>query len=399
MTVLFNMALHLTIVAGAVKAGQADLVPILNYIMVPVSLVLYFVNIRLSPSKLLFSYQLMVNYTIIITGVATFVPVSLLHVSSRSWLCSVLCLILYGLTWPLALHLYHSTAQQIYRIEAPSLWRIIWLIPTSMSVIILLFTTGTSQALVGSWPYLLARTSALVCVIVVYWVLVKSLEATEQYASMQQQLEFQTHLLDVQVEEQKKHSQLMVEHTQQIRQQRHDLRHQLTVIQSLAGEENQALNQYISELIQQLPSGIERHCENQAVSATVSHYTTLCQRETIDLTVKIIVPEQCEHINDSSLCVIFGNLLENAVEACRRIPQRSRFISLHSSVEHGVLSILMENTFDGSVKQENGRFRSCKRDDYGVGLSSIQAVAQKFQGDARFEADGTVFRSMVFLRL
>ena len=88
------------------------------------------------------------------------------------------------------------------------------------------------------------------------------------------------------------------------------------------------------------------------------------------------------------------------MEACARMDEGEKCIRLNSFLEYGVLTITMDNSFDGQVRQENGKFLSSKRSGApGVGLSSIRAVAKAHQGDARFEADGRVFRSSVYGKL
>ena len=59
----------------------------------------------------------------------------------------------------------------------------------------------------------------------------------------------------------------------------------------------------------------------------------------------------------------------------------------------------MDNSFDGKFAKQKEKFLSSKRSGFGIGISSIQAVAKAYQGDARFEAEGTVFRSSVYCRL
>ena len=61
-TMAGNMAVHLLGVAWAMAAGRPELVAAVGLAMVPVSLALYFLNIRLSRGKLLFTYVLLVNY-------------------------------------------------------------------------------------------------------------------------------------------------------------------------------------------------------------------------------------------------------------------------------------------------------------------------------------------------
>ena len=104
-------------------------------------------------------------------------------------------------------------------------------------------------------------------------------------------------------------------------------------------------------------------------------------------------------LDDRALCIVFAKLLENAVEACGRIAEGEKCIRLSSRLEHGVLTITMDNSFDGKFAKQKEKFLSSKRSGFGIGISSIQAVAKAHQGDARFEAEGTVFRSSVYCRL
>lgn len=398
-TVIGNLLLHVLGVAWVIHMGRPDLVMVVGFAMVPISLGLYFINIRLSPSKLLFTYVLLVNYQSIAQGISAFCAVRLFHASSRSVVCGLICLVLFALAWMPMHRLFRYAAEQVYRINAPRLWRVIWLIPAVTSGIVTIFTGRLQDELVGSWQFLLARTSLLLCVVLVYWVLLNALDGIQKQAVLQEQLNFETHLLEVQIQEQKKYSQLMVEHAEQLRRQRHDLRHQLTVIQGLSGEDNPPLRQYIETLVQAIPVAPAAYCENQAVNAIVSHYAARCEEQNIAADIHITVPAHTEQASDAELCVIFGNLLENAVEACERMTQGQRFLRLNSRLEYGVLTITMDNSFDGNLQQESGKFRSSKRNDFGVGLTSIQAVARQFQGNVRFEPDHGVFHSSVYLHV
>ena len=191
----------------------------------------------------------------------------------------------------------------------------------------------------------------------------------------------------------------MVEHAEKLKQQRHDLRHQLTAINELAGTDNERLKEYIHSLIETIPPSQKSYCDNTAVNAIVSRFASICEQSGIECSINLTVPEHNEQITDSSLCVIFGNLLENAVEACHRMTEGHKFIRLNSSLQYDILTITMDNSFDGRVTEENGKFRSRKREDFGIGLSSVLSVARKGKGDARFESDGLVFLSSVYVRI
>ena len=398
-TVAVNLLIHLSGVAWVMSAGKPALVMAVGMAMVPISLALYFLNVKLPPAKLLFTYVLLVNYQNIALGAASFLAARFFHAAPRSWESGVLCLALCILAGFPMYRLFRYAAQQVYRIDAPQLWRVIWLIPAMMSGIVTIFTGNLQEDLVGTWQFILTRTSLLLCVVVVYWVLLSALEGIQKQAVLQEQLRFESHLLETQIAEQKKHSQLMVEHMAELKQQRHDLRHQLTAIRGLAGDTNPQLSKYINDLLDTIPAAPQAYCENQAVNAIVSHYAALCREQGIETDIRLSVPTRTEQTTDAELCVIFGNLMENALEACGRMTEGKKFIHLGSRVDMGLLTIIMDNSFHGHFKQERGKYPSSKRDDFGVGLSSIQAVARKRGGDARFETDGNVFHSSVYVQI
>lgn len=194
----------------------------------------------------------------------------------------------------------------------------------------------------------------LLCVVVVYWVLLNALDSIQKQAVLQEQLNFETHLLEIQIEEQKKYSEMMVKNEEQLHRQRHDLRYQLTVIRSLSREDNAPLRQYIDELFQGIPAAPKNYCENQTVNAVVSHYAALCEEQNVEADIRITVPAQRKQMSDIELCVIFGNLLENALEACGHMTEGVKFLRLSSRLEHGVLTIAMDNSFDGQVRRRRG---------------------------------------------
>lgn len=399
LTVVGNLLAHLLGTFWAVQAGRMDLLTVVGMAMVPLSLALYFLNIRLSPGKLLFTYMLLVNYQIIAMGFSAFLADTLLHAPVRGWESGLFCLLIFILAWRPMYRLFRYAADQVYRIDAPRLWRVIWLLPAVMSAMVFVLSGGPDAQSAQSWRFLFSRIGLLVCVVLVYRVLVSSLEGIRKQAILQEQLNFETHLLQMQMEEQSKHSCLMMEHEEQLRRQRHDLRHQLAAIRQLADTDPSRLKAYVASLLEAIPAAPGTYCENPAVNAVVSYYATRLEEAKVALHIRLALPVQLEGVPDGELCIIFGNLLENAMEACGRMGEGERFVRLDAQVREGVLTVTMDNSFDGRAVMESGVYRSSKRGEPGVGLSSVQAVARKHQGDARFAPEGPVFRSCVYLRI
>lgn len=184
-----------------------------------------------------------------------------------------------------------------------------------------------------------------------------------------------------------------------IKAQRHDLRHHLTVLRSLT-ENEQKLNEYIDKLTEKIPSteGI-RLCENYAINAVAVYYYGMAQQAGIEIDVRLVAPIELEAGIESDLCVVVGNLMENAVEACTRMKAGRRFICIGSEMQYGVLTITVDNSFTGTVQKRNGAFLSSKREGEGTGISSVAMVAKRHGGNARFESKAGVFQASVYLRV
>ncbi len=216
-----------------------------------------------------------------------------------------------------------------------------------------------------------------------------------------QQLTFEVSLMETQIKEQKKRLQVLLQNAKAVREQRHDLRHQLAVIRNYCEEGNhKKLTDYLDMLIANIPPEQKNvYCENPAVNAIVSHYAAIAEEKGIECSIRLTVPEHLEQSIEGSLCVIFGNLLENAIEACSRMTEGQKYIRLNSRLQYKTLTITMDNSFNGKFTEQGGRMISSKRGDFGIGTSSIATVAEQHGGGASFGADGLVFLSSVYIRL
>ena len=89
---------------------------------------------------------------------------------------------------------------------------------------------------------------------------------------------------------------------------------------------------------------------------------------------------------------LFGNMMDNAIEAVEKLPESERSISLSVKENLGMILITEENPC-GHVKMENGRFVTTKSDkaNHGYGLQSMEMVAKKFDGAILTDVKDGVF--------
>jgi signal transduction histidine kinase len=144
---------------------------------------------------------------------------------------------------------------------------------------------------------------------------------------------------------------------------------------------------------------VERFCENEAVNALIIYYTGIADREGIDVTCRLDIPRKAGRITNIDLARIIGNMLENAVEACRLMNYGAKKIRLQSKISGDMLVIGMNNSFDGEVKKNaTGSFLSRKRESgIATGLDSIRYAAEKYDGSVKFETDDRIFKTSVRL--
>jgi len=122
------------------------------------------------------------------------------------------------------------------------------------------------------------------------------------------------------------------------------------------------------------------------------------KREKMETCVNINLPESI-YISDSDLCIVFWNLLENALEACKRQRASTPFITVSATLAGDYAVIAVDNSFDGDINKDKDIFLSSKRDGKGIGITSVQAVAEKYHGQTKFEFLDNVFRASVMLQV
>lgn len=203
------------------------------------------------------------------------------------------------------------------------------------------------------------------------------------------------------IEMQKNRNELLLSHYDEIRKQRHDLRHHLRMISELLHEgKSEETFAYIRSITDSIPVyHPEVYCDNTVVNTMICYYIGQLRNKDVDIRVNLHIPANNPDISDPSLCILFGNLMENAVEACEQMKGK-RFVRLSSMINDEMLYITMDNSYpSGSIQMEDNLFISTKDKKRGLGLRSIQDIAAQHDGYAEFHAENGVFKSELCVRL
>lgn len=184
------------------------------------------------------------------------------------------------------------------------------------------------------------------------------------------------------------------------RRMSHDLRHHMITLQGFlqSGKIKQA-EQYLDHyLLTTKEHEVTRLCDNAIVNAVVDYYRMLAEEQGVRFSACIAIPVD-PAIQDVDLSVLIGNLLENAVDAVLLVNGDTRFICFNMICSGKMLVVAVDNGFNGTVKMEAGRYLSTKNQHSGFGLSSVEAIAEKYSGGVEFTHEADVFHSSVMLRM
>lgn len=181
---------------------------------------------------------------------------------------------------------------------------------------------------------------------------------------------------------------------------RHDNHNHLQVMKAeLAAGQLVELSAYLDELEADLDR-VDTYVKsgNLMVDAILNSKLSLAERDGVAVTCKARVPDALT-VDDVDLCVILGNLLDNAIEACAALPADGRWLRVYVAARGSQLYASIQNSAveDPSFNQRN--YISEKRGNHGLGMKRVAAVVEKYEGFLNLANELGVFAAEVSLPL
>ncbi|MDO4269333.1 MAG: GHKL domain-containing protein [Eubacteriales bacterium] len=185
----------------------------------------------------------------------------------------------------------------------------------------------------------------------------------------------------------------------QVRALRHDLRNHLAALSGLLAEgETGKARAYLEELSQS-PAlhGGRRFCENETVNAVLASKAVDMERAGLTADFGVSLPEGLP-VSDPDLCALFGNALDNAIEAASRADDKR--VAVRARADKGLLMLRVQNAYAGRRQPSApGRFSTTKADKaaHGFGLAGMREIAVRHGGTLEANADDGRFELLVCL--
>ena len=313
------------------------------------------------------------------------------------WFCLGACMFYNAVCWISVLAAYypstHAVRTMIEDDNFAQTWYVFWVLPLVFILLNLFMipryqsTLRTGRVLQG---YIVLSIALLVLLFWFNTIFLLMANSLNRNARLQQE----NQMLSMQ---QQRYESLKTA-IEEARQARHDMRHQLNQISALAENGDlEGLKAYLAKTAARIPNLDMHFCENRAADSAVGYYCALARREGIPFRAKLDLPESLP-VDEIDMCLVLSNLLENALEASLRTAPARRQIEITAYVHaERLLLIEVENTFDGEVNEKNGVFRSSKRKGNGIGIRSVNHIAEKNGGASAFTHQNGIFSAKVML--
>lgn len=372
---------------------------VMRYGFMLINLILSFTLIRESFQKLIFTYLLLFAWSFFVFGNANYIESRFFWDFSQQHpylIYNIARVIVYLITCPFLLHFFQHTIQDALKIKDDAMWRHLWKIPLFSALFGMLYCFSDDVYAYATWEFMVSRYLMLLGTCYVSFVALEVLMISRNRTQLEEALKY----ADQSIIYQKKQFDSLAQHMDEMKKARHDLRQHLAVVQSyIEKDDRKGLQNYIDLYRSELPADVlELYCRNDVVNAITCYYAGVSRDNRINFDAKIDYPDFIS-VTETDMTVLFGNLLENAVEACLRHADGQPFIKVRIK-RHGnsELLILIDNTCKTLVQFRNGIPLSSKRSGVGIGTESIRDIVERYHGTVRYEQRADIFYTSVLLQ-
>ena len=182
---------------------------------------------------------------------------------------------------------------------------------------------------------------------------------------------------------------------------RHDIKNQLLTIMQYANEgKTDEIKEYVNVLTNNYLPNILNYINtnNAAFDAVINSKIAVCNQKNIFMEVNIKQDTDIS-IPLAEIAVLFGNLLDNSIEAAKHTDEKR--ISLDIQKNASYLIILVSNSIKSSVLTTNENLETSKSDKelHGIGIKSIKNIVEKHNGMIQFYEEENEFCCHIMIDL
>ena len=176
---------------------------------------------------------------------------------------------------------------------------------------------------------------------------------------------------------------------------RHDYRHHIQVMKvHAANGEHEAVENYLDMLDDDL-TNVETVIKtgNKMADAILNSKLSIACKNDIRVKAEAKIPVSLT-VSELDLCIVISNLLDNAIDACKELPEEERLIRVYMEMKGNYLYLSVANTASGAKKKH---FKSTKGEGHGFGIMRIDGIVEKYNGYITRASEEGAFTTEVLL--
>ena len=213
----------------------------------------------------------------------------------------------------------------------------------------------------------------------------------------------QINILEKQLDYQKNYYEKVINNYGEARKALHDMNNHMSVIKYfLENKDYKNMDDYIQSLSERIVTNKDNNiCSNKVINAICLDKCDRCKKEGINIRFDIIINKEL-NIDNLDLCIVLGNLIDNAIEACEKINDKDvqKFIQVSARIYLNQIYIKVINSKSNRVEKRNGKFLTSKRDkkNHGIGLENVKEAVHKNHGDIEIKDSKNTFEVSLYMK-
>lgn len=235
--------------------------------------------------------------------------------------------------------------------------------------------------------------ASLIILLIVAYVTVLLLLKNSYTANQNKFLVFQERLLK------EKYNEIAVEMENQ-QKVVHDIKHHFLVLRGLAREKSiEKIDSYLANIEEQfMDLKVNKWTKNEIVNLILTQKKGIAEKAGIAF--QIVIDKRIEiPVTDSENCAIFGNLLDNAIEACGKYTLGKPWINVKIKQQGKMVMLEVENSTETFPQKVNGKWISSKEGTqiHGYGLKSVEDIVKRHNGIISYQTESDSFAVFITL--
>lgn len=180
---------------------------------------------------------------------------------------------------------------------------------------------------------------------------------------------------------------------------KHDLNKQICVLKNLYNENNyEELGRSINNMVTGLEH-VEKYytISNTSVSALLNQKRMEAIGKNIEFDAELMIDDFV--MNDIEICLILGNILDNAIEANEFVVKDQRFINIKIIQEREGFNIECVNSLSVIPKCDRNEYKTTKADSkgHGLGINIIRNIVKSHNGVVKFDNTNSTFTVTIYV--